>query len=436
MRFFRPAALAVAFVASGVLAACVSKKDKTSPAPPASASAAAADPVAAFLADKSQPLTPEIEEKLLLALKSCKVDDNGIQPRCPEYRNFNQARVRKWKAADPAAEGAAIGLKHLGDESPAVRLMSARMMGAKTGSSPATRKALLAAADKEKVAGVLVSMLRALGPHQQGDAGIGKLLMKSADSPSQRVRMEAMGWLLTPAGAAIDGSFKKISDALAKDPSAQVRTYLCSRLYGSGNADAIPLLQKYLLAKDTPPQMMGGCFQGLVGAWTGYPRPKKPSKEAYELTLKVLKATPRTEQRPPWTGISSLRAARTDIRPGDAGGKKWLDNVKGWYKQQDLLAALESVAGDLDANWLARSSALDVMRQLGAPKADYKRVLAHYAKATGRDLSVKNRIQALIDQKPSTAMASGALHRPRQASDVAGKPRLPAAPSMPGKPAK
>lgn len=399
MHSLRPLALTLALASLGTLAACVHKKDKVNQAPSASASAAAApDPVAAFLADRSQRLTPQIEETLLLALRNCKVDDNGIQPRCPDYRKFNQARVRKWQSRDPAAEGAALGTKHLADKSPAVRLMSARMMGAKAGTSEPTRQALLAAAQKEKVPGVLVSMLRALGSHQQGNAAIGKLLMQSADSPSPRVQMEALGWLLTPAGAAIDGGFKKVTDKLDKDSSVQLRSYLCSRLYGSENPAAVDEFKKFLLAKDTPPQLAQGCFRGLITAWTGYPLPPKPLKQAYELTLQVLQQTPRTQQVPPYAAISSLRAARTDYdKARHPAGVAWLDQVKPWYKKDQLLKALESLAGDLDAHWLARSSALDVMHALGAPKAAFKRVLSHYAKATGQDAAVKRRIEAIVN---------------------------------------
>ncbi len=419
MRPLRPLALLVALATLGSLGACVKPKDKNKAAPSASASAAPApDPVAAFLADRTKPLTPAIEEKLLLALRSCKVDDNGIQPRCTEYRQFNQARVRKWQSGNPAQEGAKIGSRHLADANAAVRLMSARMMGAMAGSDANTRKALLAAAQKEKVPAVLVALLRALGAHQQGDPAIGKLLMKSADSPSARVRMEAMGWILTPAGAAIDGGFKKVSTAVDKDKSMQVRAYLCSRLYGSYNPAAVDTFKKYLLAKDTPSQLAQGCFRGTVMAWTGYPLPEKPLKQAYELTLKVLNDKPRTQQRPPYAAISSLRAARTDYsKPQHPAGVAWLDKVKPWYKKQKLLSVLESLAGDLNAHWLARASALDVMNALGAPKSAFKSVLSHYAKAEGQDAAVKRRIQAIIN---GTTIKKGHPHPPRKASPMPG----------------
>lgn len=397
MSSLRQVALSLLLIGLGGLAACTHSSHKTQAAPSASASAAAPDPVAAFLADRSAQLTPQIAEQMLLALRSCKVDNNGIQRRCPAYRDFNQGRVRKWKSGNPALEGAAIGAKHLADKSAAVRLISARMMGPGIGRNATSRKALLAAAEKEKVPAVLVSMLRALGAHQKADPAIGKLLLKSADAASARVRMNAMGWILTPAGAAVDGGFKKVLDALDKDPSIQVRSYLCSRLYGSLNPAAIDHFKKYLLGKDTPAPLAQGCFRGLISAWTGFPLPPNPSKQAYELTLKVLEHKPRTKQSPPFAAISSLRAARTDYaKPAHPAGVTWLDQVKPWYKKADLLKALESLAGDLHAHPLARSSALDVMNALGAPKAAFKGVLSHYAKATGRDALIKRHIQEII----------------------------------------
>lgn len=386
----------VALAAGAVCLACSrGGAGQASPSPSASASSAAPGRVHAFLANEKQPMTAEIEEQLLLALSTCKVNDDGIQRSCPAYRNLQAARNHKWQVPDPLAAAAAVGARHLADASPAVRLRAAQLMGGIADKSAATRKRLVAAARKEKVPGVLVAMLSELGAFARQDPDVAPLLLQMADNPAPRVRMEAMGWMLRP-GADVQGGFEKVSHRLDTDPSLRVREYLCSRLYGSENPRAIDGFKKYLTSNNTPPRLAQSCFDGLIRAWTGFPLPNKPLQQAYELTLKVLTEKPRTQQRPPFAAISSLRAARTDYKPADKAGVAWLDKVKPWYKKARLLAALESLAGDLNANWLARSSALGVMEQLGAPKAAFQHVLSRYAKATGRDVSVRQHIQAII----------------------------------------
>lgn len=53
---------------------------------PGSAASAIGDAVGgdlqSFLKDENAPLTPQIEEQLLLGLKDCAVNDSGIDPSC------------------------------------------------------------------------------------------------------------------------------------------------------------------------------------------------------------------------------------------------------------------------------------------------------------------------------------------------------------------
>ncbi len=388
--------LLCATLAGSFLATPGCKQSTPGTAPSASASAAAAptvDPVQAFLADGKAPLTAEIEEKLLLGLSECKVDDNGIQPKCRGYVDFTRGRQHKPEARDVGAMLASIGKKHIADASPAVRLESAELIGPRA--DPATMKTVIDAARKEKVPGVLVAMLRVAGMRAKADPEAPKLLLEMTDNASPRVRMESMGWLLTAAGASVPGAFDKILDKVDKDPSLEVRKYLCTRLYRSDDERAMGVFEKYVKGKDTPPALYEGCFRGLISAWTGFPNPQKPLQKAYKLTLALLRETPRTKTRPPWSAISTLRAARTDFAPTDKAGTAWLEKVKPWYKKSELIAALAALAGDKNAHWMARTSALDVMKTIGASTADFKQVLAKYKDAKGEDLNVKRRVEAL-----------------------------------------
>jgi hypothetical protein len=391
----RRTAIVVLLAALSTAAGCRQEQTPAPDAAPASASALpASSGLEAFVADAKAPLTPAIAEQLLLGLVSCKMGERDIQRGCDALDRLNRARSHRFDVKDRAGGLRALGKKHLGDPSPAVRLESAKLCAPSLGSDAEAQKLLMAQASKEKVPAVLLTMLRVLGSADHPSADLGKLLLSKVDDESAPVRMEAMGWMLT--GVDTPGGFDRVLDKVDKDPSLEVRSYLCTRLYGTADARALPIFEKYLRAKDTPKKLYEGCFRGLVSAWTGFPKPKKPAEKAYRLTLELLDAKPRDNDRPPYSAIALLRAAKTKFGPTDTGGKAWLEEVKGWYDAKRLLAALESLAGDHDASLLARTSALDVMKELGAKKAAFSRVAARYAKATGQDENLKRRVDQIV----------------------------------------
>ncbi len=398
---------------AGFLAACSggggggsqpAKSDKPATAAPAggdknpvAAAAQKVDDVQAFLNDNSKALTPDIYEKLVVALESCTVNDNGIDYKCEAWKNLEKARNRNTALKDLIGASTSIGKKHIGDAAPAIRLQSARMMGSIFGSDNSTQDVILEAAAKEKEPAVLKAMINVVGSRHKGNEKIKDLLMKTADHENERVRMESMSWFLTSFGEGVPGTFDKVLDHLAKDPSEKVRAYLCSRLYGSGDVRALKELDKYLSAKDTTKDLFAGCWDGAIASWTGFPFPSNPQQKGYELVLKVLNSKPRTQDRPPWTGISTLRAAKTEFKPEDKFGNEWFNKVKAWYKKDKLLAALEGVADDKDANWMARTGCLDVMRELGAPKATFDKLLKKYEKeTTGDGAHIKRKIEDIL----------------------------------------
>lgn len=394
--------LVVMVVLAGALGPTACKKkdaDKSGgEKPSASASAAAAadavgGDLASFLKDEKAPLTPEIEEQLLLGLADCTVSDKGIDPKCEGLKTWSKSRGRKTATKQILGGTTNLGAKYIGHESPAIRYKAADLMSSLFGANAAMQKTIVEAANKEKVPGVLANMIQAVGSKHKGNPEVKALLMSGADHPSERVRTESMGWFLTSFGRDVPGTFEKVMEKIDKDPSTKVRASLCSKLYGSSDERAIPILEKYLFDKKTPNDIFKSCWDGVIGAWTGYSKPDKPNKKAFELTCKVLESTPRTKERPPWTGISTLKAAKTELKPDDKFGQEWLAKVKPWYKQDRLLKGLEAVAGDTSANWLGRNSAVDVMKELGAPKAAFERLQKKYAKATsGDDSHVKKKV--------------------------------------------
>ncbi|GEM_PF-1250767 len=403
-------AVPLALFAALSLGAC--GKGKNNPAQPASsASAGPVDEVKAFLEKDDAPLTESVYRKLILALESCKLDDRGIDPKCEASKNLRQARNRKTSVREMQGLNGKLGRELISHPNAAVRLQSAKLLQSAFGASKETQDVIVKAAKTEKEPAVLAAMLRTIGARHKDQPEIKALLLTMADHPSDAVRREAMSWFLTNFGEGVEGTFEKVLEKMDNDPSEDVRAYLCGRLYGSGDERALPVFEKYLLDDKTPTKIYNACWNGVINSWTGFPKPRKPSQKGYELTMKVLEKKPRTKDRPPWSGISTLRSAKIEVRENDRFGTEWSEAVKGWFKQDRLLKALQSIAVDPDANWMARTAALRVMQELGEKEATFKALQKKYADAkAGDDFHVKRQIDDILRKGSDGARptASGA----------------------------
>lgn len=414
-------AAAYALAAALGLSACKKSQPDTTPEPGPSASAEAVDEVSAFLADEKAPITPAIHRKLILGLKDCKVNERGIDSKCEGYQTLRKARQRKSAAKDNAELNASLGKEFLGHESPAVRLQAAKLMQSALGANKENQALLLDAARKEQVPAVLAAMLRTVGSRHRTTPEVQKLLMEMADHKDPLVRREALSWFLTAFGEGVEETFNKVLEKLEGDPSLEVRSYLCGRLYGSSNERALDVFKKYLTDAKTPTKLYNACWNGVINSWTGFPKPRNPSKQGYDLTMKILEKTPRTGERPPWSGISTLRSARTEYKPTDRFGQEWLEKVKPWYQPARLLGALKAIATDPQANWMARTAALRVMHELGEKEATFVALQKKYTNAKeGDDFHVKRQLDDILRKGaggPGSASASAG-------GRVSGPPRV------------
>ncbi len=450
---------AVAVVAALTLGGCGKKEQPKESSPAPSASADPASDLKAFLANDKAPLTRPIYEKLVLDLTSCEVTERGVHPKCAAYQNLRKARNRKTSLREMREMNAAVGKKLIGHEHPAVRLQAAKLLQSVFGSDKDVQKVIIDAAKKEKEPAVLAAMLRTVGSKHKTNEDIKSLLLKMADNDSEVVRREAMSWFLTSFGEGVEGTFDKVLEKVEKDPSEDVRAYLCNRLYGSSDERALEVFKKYLEAEDTPKKIYNACWNGVINSWTGFPKPRKPSKEGYELTMKILEAKPRTKERPSWSGISTLRSAKTEYRETDRFGNAWLEAVKDWYKKDRLLRALKGIVTDTEANWMARTAALRVMHELGEPKATFTLMQTKYKDAkVGDDFHVKRQVDDILRKmEAQAARAAGSAvpggrgrpgrpdrrgprgarpdPRPGAPQPPPGTPAAPAAPKAPAAPA-
>jgi hypothetical protein len=338
-----------------------------------------ANALAANAQDGSAALTEAELEKLLLGLAACSVTDRGIDSKCEAKKAWDEGRKRNTSLKDIAGMYASLGKKHIGHESPAIRITTASLMGSIFGSSADTQAIILEAAGKEQEPEVLRSMIRTVGSSISKNPGVKDLVMKAADHAEERVRIEAASWLTSSFSDGVEGTFEKALSMIETDASPKVRTYACREIARREDDRALAVLEKLTADPDKDPAMYEACMEGIVKMWVGFPKPKKPSQKAYELTLQRLGEKPRSKVRPA-RGIFFDFTATVPSRENDTFHKAWADAAT-WYKQDDLMAALRDVVTDRAANWMARTSAVDTLVKLGETKEQLGKLSATYADA-------------------------------------------------------
>ncbi|MCB9543608.1 MAG: hypothetical protein R3F65_19340 [bacterium] len=362
-------------------------------------------------------------EKLLTGLAACEVGASGIARDCPAWKAFDEIRRdRRTLMRDMTTELAAVGRRNLSHESPAVRLQAARLASSLFGGDAESRDALVAAARTEQNPHVLRAMLRAVRSSIGRSDAVRDLLVQMADHPDEQVRVTVLGALSAGWAAGTEGTLEKVLAAVEGDPSPQVRAYACRQLGDRADERALPLLEKLTAGPAGDEALYEACFRGLIGMWAAPVPHKQPSEKAYRLTLNRLRATPRSEQQPPWGAIANLEWAT----------KPALATAAPWYDKGELIEALADLAGDRQAHWLARSGAVKIMGRLGARRERLEQLKAGYgdvAEVPGVDKLVYDAVVEQLARRDGTLAPQGdpasVGETVEAATEAAGVPELP-----------
>ncbi len=342
------------------------------------------------MAKEGASLTLDQYEALLVGLSACQVDDRGIDRKCEAWAKYNEARKNRRDLIKAAGGGLSnLGKKHISHESPAVRLQAATLMGSLFGASQESQQAIVDAAKKETVPGVLKAMLRTVSSSISKNPAVLALMMQYTSHENAQVRKEVVSALTSSWSKGTEGTLEKAMQMVEKDADEDVRRYGCSRLGARGDERALPLLEKLTADASKDPRLYADCMRGLIGMWSSPIVHDAPSKKAYELTLKRLKQTPRSEHMPAWASLSSMMWAKND---------KFQQRAD-WFKKDELLTALSEIVKDRGAYWMARTSAVDTMKELGADKPMLETLKATYADAKdkpGQDKHVLDKIEKAL----------------------------------------
>lgn len=318
------------------------------PAPPNAPPLSEAQ-LAAFFATPSQKITAEVFETTLLRLASCTIEPGWVE-RCAAYGDLMKV-VQRYRGGDGFPGEPA--LRHLRHPSFAVRASAASFAAQYAfGKEPTPeREALyLDALRSETDPELLASLVRHAGSGMQRNAEIRNVVLRSLSHFDARVRREALAGIGRPDVAPdLPDAFLYIAPATKADRPLEERVEACAALGKVEDARVVPWLGALLADASSPLELHGACFEGLVGTWTRSPEPKNPSREGYELSLRLLRAKPRPRAMAHPRGLKALahRVGRPSLLPSDDS----------FYDVRAVSEALAALALDDEAFAPARTEA-------------------------------------------------------------------------------
>jgi len=326
---------------------------------------------------KKEKLDKAEYKRLILALATCKLKKYNWDYKCPAYQDLQKARKEKKRdIKDFSKWQSAWALELIKHKAPTLRWQAVGMMSSAWagGMKEEHVNAIIAAGDKEKDIGVLRYMIDSMDSNQKKHPQVGKFIIKNLSHENEDVRLRAV-WSLAAWGRDTKDAGKAMVKVIKKDKVKKVQQAACEGAGKLEDESVLRTLKKLTMNKKTDPDLYYYCFKGVIQMWTQYPfHPKKPSKKAYKLTLKLLKQGGRTEKRPPW-GIAGMFSNL--YKEADKSYKKWADTAK-WYKKKDLVKAIGKVIGDPKAGWMVRSYLVETAAKLGAEKKFFTNLLKAY----------------------------------------------------------
>lgn len=319
--------------------------------------------LAAALRDEATPISREVFESALLAVAHCEsMTDTAFDPRCTAATELRAILSRK-KA--PGWRDEEVAGRYLRHPSAAVRQESASIVARRVfgpEASPgagesAEARAFIAAVRSESEPRVLARMLRAADDGAHRSPALRELARLALDHAAGPVRQAAIDVVSRPKVLAdVPASYARLVAMSKEDPEDAIRAHACKKLGETGEAAAVEHFREMLASPAVEPFVRGACFDGLVRTWVGTPQPERPSRSGYELTMKLVRVTPRGKDVVPASGLIALSYAAPVFR-----SEAWQIAVKDFFVADDVRSSIEDVMLDPAVDSYTREVCVSVL---------------------------------------------------------------------------
>ena len=200
---------------------------------------------------------------------------------------------------------------------------------------------------------VLYKATQALS-NEAKDKDVANFIIKMASNENAKIRTAAASALANSWSKDVDGAVETVIK-LMNDSDINVRKAACR---GAGKLEDESVIEPLVKILNNPDDadVHSSCIDGLVNLWYDYPFFKKTSEKAYNATMDYLKKTPRTEKVPNWSAVGSFKTTSTQ-----SSFTEWKQKAT-YFNTDDVYSVMVDIIKDPNANWLGRTSAIDVIK--------------------------------------------------------------------------
>lgn len=242
----------------------------------------------------------------------------------------------------------------LNSDSPQVRGYGISLIPSLTGVTKENLELAKNLIAKEENPYVLYCATKALSNEAKSAKEVGDFLLKMSENDNAKIREASAYALGNSWSKGLDGATEAIIK-LMNDEDINVRKAAC-RSAGKLEDEAVidPLVK--ILNDEASADIHGECIDGLVTLWYDYPFFEKTSEKAYNATMDYFRKTPRTEKIPAWTAVGAFKTTSTQ-----ASFTEWKQKAT-YFNTDELYNIMVDIIKDGNANWLARSAAIDEIK--------------------------------------------------------------------------
>jgi HEAT repeat protein len=294
-------------------------------------------------------------EALLLARTKADVNNEGldIDYDSPAFKAL--AKVHKDYKLPEQPSQKEVYARFLKHPDPKVRMYPYTQMHTLLGTNKEDQSTVVEALKTETDQMVLCAAIKAVA-NEVSNPEIAKIIFANAKNENPLVRRQAAWALANPWSKSVDGVVDAVI-ALMADDDEKVSAAACG---GAGRLETDKVVEPLakILADPSRVKIHAKAMEGLYWRWYDFPTHKSTSEGAYKASVAYLSKKPRTKDIPAWNSIGALKTVN------DKDIEEWKTKAS-YFKADEYCAVMADIAKDGEANWIARTAAIEVIAKWG-----------------------------------------------------------------------
>ena len=206
---------------------------------------------------------------------------------------------------------------------------------------------------------VLYTLVKVFG-NELSNPEVADFTFKMSEHENPAIRDKAAYAIASPWSKEVDGTVERLIEMM-EDEDEEVRKTVYKNAGRVGDERIIDPIVKILMDPEQY-DFHSNCMDSLAALWIDFPSYENTSEKAYRATIEYFKFTPRNENVPYWSAISTIATAKPETQ--DDKFQIW-EGKASFYNPSELIDPMFDILKDPETNWMACNSAIDLVQRHG-----------------------------------------------------------------------